>query len=130
MKTSTKIFIVYGAIVLVLQLVFLINSLIQNQRLKPLAIEMCKTLEKTPIHHIQIDASEIDYNPIISVTKYRTDRRTFYFGSYLSTSHISNDTLYIKDVKGYISMLPNPNLTDELRSMTIITKDEVIHTDY
>ncbi|MFA7492354.1 MAG: hypothetical protein WCZ43_02420 [Proteiniphilum sp.] len=86
---------------------------------------MCKTLEKTAIHHIEIDVSQTKEYPIGTWVRKSYTQRIFYMGANLTTSHISNDTLYIKALNDNISSYPH--LIPELRSTTIITKDGVIH---
>lgn len=137
MKTSNKILVIYGAVLVAAQLVFLINSVVQYRRLKPQGIEMCEALSRTGIHHIEIDISQAayqtdkrrgtgrEYGPQVCKSE---SYRYFYFGANLPTSHISNDTLYIKalndDVSWRISQIP------ELRSSTIITTDETVTRSY
>ncbi len=130
MKTSTKIFVVYGSIVVALQLIFLIHALIQYQRLKPLGVEMSKKLENTAIHHIVIDAPTAKYDPARSVFRNAGWDRNFFLDAYLATSHISNDTLYIKGVKDYNSVLQDKRFIGELRSTTIFTSNDTIRFDY
>jgi len=137
MKTSTKIFVIYGSVIVALQLVFLTNSLVQYSRLKPLGQEMCKALDRTPIHNIEVDISHAAYCSDTRRWEGRDEGpwiiksdgyRGFYVGANLATSHISNDTLYIKALIDDISWRPNE--IPKLRSSTIITSDEVVSKNY
>ncbi len=133
MKTSTKILVTYGAMLIGIQALFAANSLVQYYCLKPLAARMCTDLDRVPAHHIEIDISKAQYEPVTWRTHDRDTGpwvikadgvRDFYFGSNLASSRMSRDTLYIKAMHDDLSW--RPSRVSEIHTVTIITADGVI----
>ncbi len=137
MKTSTKILFVYGAVLVAVQSVCLVNSLMRYPEVKRLGQEMCEVLDTTKIRHIEADISDAKYErdkrrwegrdtaPWIEKSK---NYRSFYFGANLRTSHISGDTLYINAT--YDDLSYHPTTVPELRTATIITQEGAVEKRY
>lgn len=137
MKTSTKILVISGSVLVGIMLICAINSAVQYHRLRPQAARMCAALDKTPIYHLEVDVSAARYSPSGKRWEGREvgpwivggeDHREFFFGANLPTSHIEGHTLYIKALHDDLSW--RPNVIRELCTATVITADDVINTSF